>query len=247
MVNTNSGEMMNYNEILQVAFRTIVFLIILFLMTKIMGKKQVSQLNIFDYIVGITIGSLVADISLDVEKSFFLGIVTVVIYGLFDTIISFLAIKSMRFRRFFEGTPTTIVENGKIIEKGLKKVKFNVNDLLVEARNAGYFNLEEIEYAIMESNGKISFLPTDKAKPVTKKDMNLKVNKASLVANVIIDGNIMEHNLQVMAKDKKWLLQNLSILGYKKIENILLATLDNNEKIVVYEKDVHPKYSTILE
>ena len=162
---------MDFNTIIDVIIRTISSLITLFMFTKLMGKKQISQLNIFDYVVGITIGSIAADISLDTSKNLVDGIVAMLIYALFNAMVSYLTLKSIKFRRIFTGTPTMIVENGKIIEKGLEKAKFDINDLLEEARNAGYFNLEEIEYAIMESNGRISFLPSDKDKPVTKKDM----------------------------------------------------------------------------
>ena len=162
---------MNFNTIIDVIIRTIISLITLFIFTKLMGKKQISQLNIFDYVVGITIGSIAADISLDTNKNLVDGIIAMLIYACFNAMISYLTLKSIKFRRIFTGTPTMIIENGKIIEKGLEKVKFDINDLLEEARNAGYFNLEEVEYAIMESNGRISFLPSHKDKPVTKKDM----------------------------------------------------------------------------
>lgn len=237
---------MDFNTIIDVIIRTISSLITLFMFTKLMWKKQISQLNIFDYVVGITIGSIAADISLDTSKNLVDGIVAMLIYALFNAMVSYLTLKSIKFRRIFTGTPTMIVENGKIIEKGLVKAKFDINDLLEEARNAGYFNLEEIEYAIMESNGRISFLPSDKDKPVTKKDMKLTIEKSVLVSNVIIDTKIMKHNLNVMNKDESWLLKELKVNGYV-LDNILLATLDSNNKLVIYEKNVDSKYSTILE
>ena len=237
---------MNFNTIIDVIIRTIISLITLFIFTKLMGKKQISQLNIFDYVVGITIGSIAADISLDTNKNLVDGIIAMLIYACFNAMISYLTLKSIKFRRIFTGTPTMIIENGKIIEKGLEKVKFDINDLLEEARNAGYFNLEEVEHAIMESNGRISFLPSDKDKPVTKKDMKLKIEKSILVSNVIIDTKIMKHNLNVMNKDESWLLKELKVNGYL-LDNILLATLDSNNKLVIYEKNVDSKYSTILE
>ena len=237
---------MDFNTIIDVIIRTISSLITLFMFTKLMGKKQISQLNIFDYVVGITIGSIAADISLDTRKNLVDGIVAMLIYALFNAMVSYLTLKSIKFRRIFTGTPTMIVENGKIIEKGLVKAKFDINDLLEEARNAGYFNLEEIEYAIMESNGRISFLPSDKDKPVTKKDMKLTIEKSVLVSNVIIDTKIMKHNLNVMNKDESWLLKELKVNGYV-LDDILLATLDSNNKLVIYEKNVDSKYSTVLE
>ena len=238
---------MDYESIMSVLIRSIVTLVVLFILAKVMGKKQISQLNIFDYIIGITIGSVGADISLDLNKHFIDGIVCLVTFGLFGAFVSFITLKSIRLRRLFSGTPSMLIEDGKIIEDGLKKVRFDINDLMEELRGAGYFNIDEVAYAVMETNGKISFLPKDEEKPVTKKDMDLKIIPSSLVANIIIDGKIMMNNLKAMNKDEKWLSHELKVLGYKDLDEILLATLDSNDKIMVYKKGISAKYDTIFE
>lgn len=175
------------SDFLNICFRTILILIILFFITKMMGKKQISELNFFDYVVGITIGSIAADISLDIEKDMLAGIAALFIYGFISYIISFVSIKSIWARRFIIGVPTVLVEKGKIIESGLKKSKIDVNDLLMVARENGYFNLDEIDYGLMEVN------------------------------------------------------------GYDNYDNILLATIDNNYKVTIYEKNVKPDKNTVLE
>lgn len=238
---------MDYQTMGSVFIRSIVTIVVLFLLAKVMGKKQISQLNLFDYIVGITIGSVAADISLDLNKSFLDGVICMLVFGLTGALVSYVTLKSIKLRRFFTGTPSIIIENGKIIEEGLKKVKFDINDLMEELRGAGYFNIDEVAYAVMETNGKISFLPKDGDKPVTKKDMDLKIIPSSLVANIIIDGKIMMNNLKAMNKDEKWLSHELKVLGYKDLDEILLATLDSNDKIMVYKKDISAKYDTIFE
>lgn len=238
---------MDYQTMGSVFIRSIVTIVVLFLLAKVMGKKQISQLNLFDYIVGITIGSVAADISLDLNKSFLDGVICMLAFGLTGALVSYVTLKSIKLRRFFTGTPSIIIENGKIIEEGLKKVKFDINDLMEELRGAGYFNIDEVAYAVMETNGKISFLPKDGDKPVTKKDMDLKIIPSSLVANIIIDGKIMMNNLKAMNKDEKWLSHELKVLGYKDIDEILLATLDSNDKIMVYKKGISAKYDTIFE
>lgn len=162
---------------LVIVVRTIFVLVILFVLTKFMGKKQVSQLSLFDYIIGITIGSIAADISLDIEKDLISGVLSLVIYMLFSILISFLTMHSMKLRRFIIGVPTILMENNAIIEDGLKKVKLDVNDLLTEARSQGYFKLEDIEFAIMETNGKISFMPCSKCSPVVKKDIKDRIER----------------------------------------------------------------------
>lgn len=235
------------NNILYICFRTILVLMLLFFIAKILGKKQVSQLNLFDYIVGITIGSIAADISLDLEKDLISGVVSLLLYGIIAYIIAKVTMKSIALRRFFTGVPTILMENGKIIESGLKKSKIDINDFLAEARTQGYFDLNEISYSIMEINGSISFLPKEKDKPSSKSDVNAKIKKDGMVANVIIDSKYMENNMASMGKDKEWLDHELKNLGYKNYDDILLATCDNYDKITVYRKNVKPDKNTILE
>lgn len=235
------------HDFILICFRSLLVLILLFFIAKLLGKRQVSQLNLFDYVVGITIGSIAADISLDLEKDLLAGIASLFIYGIVAYFISFITLKSIKARRIFTGVPTVLVEKGKLIESGLRKAKIDVNDLLSEARVAGYFDLSEINYAIMEVNGDISFLPMEEDKPATKKDMKIKCDKDGLTANAIIDSTYMKNNVMAMHKDKKWLDHELKVLGYDNYDNILLATIDNKEKVTVYEKNVEPDKNTVLE
>ena len=234
-------------DILNVIIRTIVILFILFIFVKIIGKKQVSQMNLFDYIIGITMGSVVADISLDIEKSFLSGVVSLTIYCLAGLISAILTNKSITMRRIINGVPTVLVENGKIIEDGLKKVRIDVNDLLSEARVNGYFNLEDIDYAVMETNGKVSFLLKGDKSPLTKGDYKLKVKNEGLTANVIIDEVLLEKNLKDIGKSEKWLKHELKVKGYDSYKGILLATVDNNEKLIIYDKNNKVKNKSVLE
>lgn len=201
-----------------------------------MGKKQVSQMNIFDYITGITIGSVVADISLDIEKNLIAGIICLIILALSDIIISYLNLKSITLRNIFEGKEVTLIENGKINQDNMSKNKITINMLQTEARLMGYFNLDEINNAILEPTGKISFEPKEKEKPATKKDMGINSKNKSLVYNLIIDGKIIEENLSGLNKTKKWLNQQLKIQG-KKQQDILLLTVDSEEKINIYPRN----------
>ena len=235
------------DNFLNICFRTILVLIILFFITKMLGKKQISQLNFFDYIVGITIGSIAADISLDIEKGMLAGIASLLIYGLSSYFSSLITIKSIKARRFLSGVPTVLVEKGKIIESGLKKSKIDINDLLAEARESGYFNLDEIDYALMEINGNISFLPKENEKPVTKKDMKIKCSNEGLTVNAIIDSKYMVNNMKAINKDKEWLDHELKVNGYDNYDNILLATIDDNFKVTIYKKNVKPIKNTVLE
>ena len=234
-------------EVLTVIMRSIISLTVLFAVTKLLGKKQVSQLSLFDYVIGISIGNFAAEITMNMETQFINGIVAMTVFGLIAFSVSIVTMKSITLRRFFMGTPTILIQKGKILEKNLKKVKFDVNDLLEECRSKDIFDIKEIEYALMESKGTLSILPKDEYKQVTKKDMKLQIKKQDLVANVIIDKNIMINNLKNMNKDEKWILQQLKEKGYEKTDNILLATLDIDEKLTIYEKNNEEKVFNVLE
>lgn len=238
---------MELGNLWYIFIRSIATLIVLFLLVKLMGKKQISQLNLYDYMIGISIGSVAADISLDINKPLIDGLFSMTIYGLSAAFISYITTKSIVLRRLFTGVPTILIEKGKLIESGLNKVKFDINDLLEEARTRGYYHLDEIEYAIMEANGKVSFLPKKEHQPVTNKDMKIKVQEDGLSANLIIDGNLMTKNLKALGKDEKWLKQILKVKGYDSYQNILLLTMDHQEKITIYEKGLHAQNSTVLE
>ena len=237
----------DFKELLDVTIRAISSLVTLFLVTKMLGKKQVSQLSLFDYVIGISIGNFAAEMTINLESHELNGIWAVVLFGLFAYLISWLTMKSIVLRRFFMGTPTVIIQDGKILENNLKKVKFDINDMLEEIRGAGYLDLSEVEYAVMEANGKFSILPKPEYRPVTPKDMNLKVPKESLCANIIIDGKIMHNNLYNINKDEKWLNKELKVKGYRDISKILLATIDSNQKITIYERNYNIDSKDVLE
>lgn len=244
---------MNFNmdfkaiEVLDVVVRSLLSLVTLFLVTKMLGKKQVSQLSLFDYVIGISIGNFAAEMSINLETNYINGTVAVVIFGLVAYLVSILTMKSIHLRRFFMGVPTVLIEHGKLLVEGMKKVKFDMNDLLEACRINGYFDISEIEYAIMETNGTVSILPKGEYKPVTMRDMNLKASKQGLCANVIIDGKVMKNNLENIHKDIRWLEKELKVKGYKEMSNILLATVDVNEKLVIYEKNVGKDPTDVLE
>ena len=235
------------NEFISVTIRAISSLIALFLVTKLLGKKQVSQLSLFDYVIGISIGNFAAEMTINLESNEINGIWAVVLFGLFAYFISYLTMKSIVLRRFFMGTPTIIIQNGKILEKNLKSLKLDINDVLEEVRSSGYFDLSEIEYAIMETNGKLSVLAKSQFRPLTPNDMNIKVSQESIWANVVIDSKIMKKNLSIMKKDEKWLMKELKVKGYSDLEKILLAVLDVNGKVMVYERNRNLDSKDVLE
>lgn len=224
-------------DFLDVIFRSLVSLVVLFAITELMGKKQISQLNLFDYIIGISIGSIAASLSVDDSIKYMDGILAIIVYGGIAALISFLTTKSIVARRFFTGIPCVIMDNGKIIYSNLKKSRLDINDLLQIARENGYYDLSQIHYCILEPSGKVSFLPKAKYMPVTPNDMKLKVSENGLCSNLVIDGNLMEENIKNIGKDTAWVVTRLSKMGYKEIGDLLLVICDNKEQFTVYVKE----------
>ena len=237
--------MFDYKEILEVSYRAIISLVTLFLITKILGKKQVSQLSLFDYVIGISIGNFAAEVTINLEAEWINGVVAVLIFGLVAYFVSIITMKSIVARRFFMGSPTIVIQNGKIIKESLKRVKLDINDLLEECRNNNVFDLNQINYALMEANGKLSILLKPEYLPLTPKDMKLNPEKNGLVANVIIDKKIMQENLKQMNKDDKWLLKELKTKKVK-LEDILLCTMDINDKLTIYKQKENEEIKNIL-
>ena len=212
--------------------------IYLFLVIKVLGKKQISELNIFDYIIGLSLGNIAAEMTVNDEISILTGLLAMTIYGLFSLFVSFITSKSIIARRILVGTPTMLIQRGKILENSLKQARIDINDLLQEARNNGYFDISKIEYAIMEANGKISFLPKSKYASLTPKDMKIKTTYEGICTNLVMDKKIMKKHLKDIGKTEKWLMKRLEKQGYKTLDNILLVTIDSDEKLSIYEKNL---------
>jgi uncharacterized membrane protein YcaP (DUF421 family) len=238
---------MEIGTFLSVTFRALISLFTLFIVTKIVGKKQVSELSLFDYVIGISIGNFAAEMTINLESNEVHGIWAVILFGLVAYLVSWLALKSVPLRRFVMGTPTIIIQDGKILKNNMKKVRLDINELLEECRIKGYFDISQINYGIMEVNGEMSFLPKAEYKNLTPKDLNIKVQEDSLFANVIIDGKIMFNNLKLMNKDKEWLIKTIKQNGVDNIKNVLLCTLDSNDKVIIYKNNILDKSLDILE
>ena len=232
-------------EILDVILRCLISLITLFFVTKMIGKKQVSQFSLFDYVIGISIGNFAAEMALNLDSDYMHGTIAVIVFGIVAYLVSIITLKNLKLRRFFIGDPTILIEDGKILYQNLKKTKFDINDLLEECRINGYFDIKEIDYALMEANGKISFLAKPDFQKPTNKDLNINKEKTGLCANLIIDGKIIYESLKIMHKDEKWLKHEIKVKGYK-LNEIILATLDLKENFVVYGKNVNSKTYDIL-
>lgn len=223
-----------------VIWRTILSVVIIFILAKITGPRQITQLTFLDYIVGITIGSIAAEMAIDTEIPWYLPIIAMALYTLMTILSAFIADKSIQGRKLFTGIPIILINKGKIIEENLKKYNYDINDLLTQLRIKGYFDISNVEFAILETTGDISVLPKENYRPTILKDISVPTTQSSLSANVIIDGNIMEANLRNMKKDRKWLDNEVSSRGYK-IKDVILMTLDSEDNINIQLKNQNIK------
>lgn len=225
----------DFMEFVYIIILSLVSLTVLFILTKLIGFRQISEMSFFDYVVGISIGSIAAEMATNIDLEWWKGVTAMVIYGAVGILLSYVSQKSIKARKFISGQPIILIENGKIIKNNLKKARIELNDLLTSARGNGYFNLSDIDYAIMETTGKISFLPVPLKRQLNPKDFNFAPEKEGLCINVIVDGRIMENDLKNAKIDKEELERQLRNKG-KRVEDILLATVDLKKQLTIFDK-----------
>lgn len=218
----------------------------IFILTKLMGYRQMSQMSMFDYICGITIGSIAAEMATSLEESFIQPLAAMIVYALSAVFLSWIGTKFIKVRRIVEGKPLVLMNNGEIYRENLKKAKIDVTEFLIQCRVNGYFDVSKLQTAILEGNGKISFLPKVSDRPVTPSDMNLSPQQDYMVANVILDGKIMEENLRHTGNDETWLRNQIKGQGADKVEEVLLATCDLSNQVTVFLKKNRKESKDIL-
>ena len=218
------------NEGLVAMTRAIIAFFSILIFARVLGKQQISQLTFFDYVLGITIGSIAATLTTDLSSSAWPHWVGLFIWALLGYIIEWITIKWRYAGKYLDGQPTIVMMNGKILEDTLKKAKYRVSDLLEILRNKDIFDLNQVAFAILEPNGQISVLKKAEYQPVTPKDMNLTVSPVSIGIELIYDGMIIEENLKEFKRDKKWLMAQLKKQGINNASEVLLATYDSTGK-----------------
>ena len=221
-------------EFLKVVVTALLSAAAVFLTAKIMGHKQMSQLDFFDYITGITIGSIAAELATELEEPW-KPLIAMIVYGVLAFGLSVISSKFPRIRKFINGTPTIVMNNGKLYRKNMKKAKLDLSEFMVMCRQEGYFNLNDIQTAVFEYNGRLTILPVSAKRPVNPTDMNLSPQPDLISAEVIMDGRILEENLKRMGLDRKWLQKQLSDQGYQSAKNIFLGVCDNNHTLSLYK------------
>ena len=226
----------NILSVTPIAVKSLVAAVVLFVLARLMGKKQISQLTFFDYTVGISIGSIAANMSVDQRISIKLGIISMLVWAMFPILLSIISTHSIIARRILDGTPTILIQKGMFIEKNLKKSKLTVNDLLEELRLKDVFNITDVEVATLETNGKLSIQKVVSSQTPTLSDLKLPSTYTGLVANVIIDGKLMKENMKQVSIDEMWINNEMIKNNINAVKDILLATCDSKRNIHFYKK-----------
>lgn len=222
-------------ELLNVFFASVGSIAVLFILTKLVGNKQMSELSMFDYINGITIGSIAAEMATSLEDDFLKPLLAMAVYTGVTLLLAFVAQKSIRLRRMINGKSIFLYDKGKLFRANLKTAKLDVSELLMQCRVNGYFSLEDIETIVLEPNGKLSILPKSKKRPCTPSDLALGVPVDRVEPVVIQDGKILYKNLKYTGNDESWLLKKLNEKNVD-VSEVFLAVCNNDNELIVYKK-----------
>ncbi len=223
-------------EILELLLTSLLSVFALFIIAKVMGHKQISQLDFFDYVCGITIGSIAAELATELEEPE-KPLIAMIVYGLVSLALNVLSHKIPKTRKYINGTPTIVMDAGKLYRKNIKKCNLDLSEFMLLCREQGYFNLEEIETAIFECNGKLSILPKEKSRPVTCEDVNLHPKQKKIDTELIMDGRILGENLKRMGLDEKWLRGQLRVQGYSSEKEVFLGVCSEDGQLRFYANE----------
>ena len=221
-------------EVFTVILASLFSAAVLFIIAKIIGHKQVAQLEFFDYITGITIGSIAAELATTLDKPWWKPTVSMIVFGVITVILSVLTRRLPRSRKFINGTPTIVLNDGKLYRKNMKKAKLELSEFLLLCRQDGYFNLDDIQTAVYEYNGKLSILPVSTKRPLTPEDMKLSPLPEHIGTEVIMDGRIIGSNLRRRDLSVAWLQKELKSQGYQSAKQIFLGICGKNNQLTLY-------------
>ncbi|MBP1995641.1 DUF421 domain-containing protein [Paenibacillus eucommiae] len=210
---------------LHILIRAFSALAALFVLTRILGKKQISELTFFQYVTGITLGDLAGDLSTNVEKNFFHGFLALMVWFLIPFLLEMLTLKSKMLRYWFEGKGTVLIKDGRILEDNLKKERFTGDELLEQLRSKSVFRVSDVEFAMLEPSGDLSILLKKEHQPLTANHLGIQLNNEKPSQTAIMDGVIQDEPLAAAGKSRGWLLCELEKLGMTK-ENVFLAQVD---------------------
>ena len=214
-------------DILRTIIRSILLIVGLFIITKLLGKKQLSSLSFFEYIVGITVGDIAGTLAMDPDLSLRDGIASLVVWSFVPLAISTISLKSRAFRKIVEGKSTTFIENGNILEKNMRKEKYSIDELLEQLRKKSVFKVADVEFASLDSNGELSVLLKKAKQPLKYEDIKIEKEEDTASIAVLMDGIFIEENLSRAGLDRNALIAKIHEKGNKPQE-VFYAEVDSN-------------------
>lgn len=232
------------NEIMNPILRAVIAYLLLLVIVRLMGRKALSQMTFFNFSVIIVLGSIAANLAMGRNSTPISAAVSLVTFGLLSILTGYLHIKSIWVRKLANSEPVVAIENGKIHNENLKKLRLTMDELNSLLRIKNVFNIADVEFAIIENGGELSVLPKSQKQPLTPSDLNLPTSYKGLTKDLIIDGVILEENLKSINLDKKWINDQLSNLGSIDVEQIFYAGLDSDGKLYFSFKqpDIYEKH-----
>lgn len=236
---------------LLVFIRSLIAFTVLFIFTRIIGKQQLSQLTVFEYLVGITIGSIASAMSIELEIESVNGIVGMAVWALIPIGLAIINLKSPMLRRYIDGEPRVLIRNGKIVDHNLRKERLDLDQLMMLLRQKNIFSMADVEFAILEVNGQLSVLPKADKRSLTPYDLNIPVQKEELPVTVIKDGVINHQRLLEAGLDTTWLTGKLREQGIEDVQTVMLAQLDSSNQLYVdrkneWQENMNPGLEQIL-
>jgi uncharacterized membrane protein YcaP (DUF421 family) len=221
--------------------RSVIGFFSLLIFAKLLGKEQISQLTFFDYVLGITIGSIAATLTTDLSSSAWPHWVGLFGWCLWGYLMELITMKWRYAAKYIEGEPTIVIMDGKILESTLKKTKYRASDVMELLRNKDIFDLTQVAFAIIEPNGQISVLRKPDYEPLTAKDMNITKKTSGISTEIIYDGILIEENLRQINKDRNWLINELRLQGIKDTSEVFLATINPSGSLFIDKYEDHMK------
>ncbi|AWZ47804.1 DUF421 domain-containing protein [Hathewaya limosa] len=217
--------------------RTVILYFLALLVVRLMGKRQIGELQPFEIVLTVMVSELASVAMQDNRIPLIHTIIPLIVLLILQVITSIVQLKSEKARVIFSGKPSILIENGKIDVNELRSQRININDLLEELRLKDIYNVDDVQYAILETSGQLSIIPKSDIDKVTKQDLNIKVKQEKMPVSLILDGNINNENLRLINKDKEWLM---NVLENKKIysaKNVFHAYINTEGKFMYQLKD----------
>lgn len=225
-----------FTKILNISMRSTLIVVVLLILTRLLGKKQMSQLTYFNYITGVTMGSVAGDFISEVNMPVVDALASLIAICILIELNSFIALKSTSYRKVMDGDDIILIKKGKIIKPALKSCRMSVNILLMLLRQSNTFSVEEVEYAILETNGSLSVMKRQQAQPIIKSDLDIKAEKIkNLPREVISDGKIMKVNLKELNKDEEWLKNELRKNNIESVKDVFYAEVRSDGTLYISE------------